>query len=376
MRLGFKDIKTLVVKIGTTLLSGESGFEGFVLEELVKNLAQVKRERNLNLLLVSSGAMGCGMDVLGMKERPTLLPMKQATAAVGQSRLMHYYEVLFQTYGDGLKAAQVLLSASDLDDRQSYLNVRNTINALLEFGNVIPVVNENDSTAPDELRFGDNDTLAARVASKVGADLLIILSNVDGLYSTDPASDPNAELLAEIESVTPEIEGLATGTRVATSIGGMQTKLDAAKIACSSGMPMVIANGHRANVIADVLDGQGPMTVFGASQNSLSHRKRWIAFGRAAKGAVHVDDGARRALVDRGTSLLAAGIVQVEGQFEAGEAVGIKDSLGREVARGLTNYSQRDLASIKGLKSNEIEGTLGYKDYDEVIHRDNLVILE
>ena len=372
----FKDIKTLVVKIGTTLLSGESGFEGFVLEELVKNLAQVKHERGLNLLLVSSGAMGCGMDVLGMKERPTLLPMKQATAAVGQSRLMHYYEVLFQTYGDGLKAAQILLSASDLDDRRSYLNLRNTINALFEFGDVVPIVNENDSTAPDELRFGDNDTLAARVASKVGADLLIILSNVDGLYSSDPATDPKAELLAQIENVTPEIEALASGTRAATSIGGMNTKLEAAKIACSSGMPMVIANGHRANVIADVLDGKGPMSVFGASQNRLSHRKRWIAFGRATKGAVHVDDGARKALLDRGKSLLAAGIVEVEGQFEPGEAVGIKDSSGREVARGLTNYSQRDVASIKGLHSNEIEGTLGYKDYDEVIHRDNLVILE
>ena len=203
----FPKIKTLVVKIGTTLLTGERGFEGEVLEAVVKDLAKLKRERNLNLLIVSSGAMGCGMQRLGMTKRPTLLPVKQAVAAIGQSRLMHIYEVLFQTYGDGLQVAQVLLSASDLDRRQSYLNVRNTVNALFEFGNVIPILNENDSTATAELRFGDNDTLAAKVASKINAGLLIILSNVDGLYDGDPSSG-DAKLIPHVNAVTAEIEAL------------------------------------------------------------------------------------------------------------------------------------------------------------------------
>ena len=375
MTSAFTDIKTLVVKIGTTLLSNEHGFDGQVLEEVVKDLSRIKHERGINLLIVSSGAMGCGMDRLGIRERPTALPLKQATAAVGQARLMHFYEALFETYGDGLRTAQVLLSTHDLDNRQSYLNVRNTINALFEFENVVPIVNENDSTAPDELRFGDNDTLAAKVAAKIDADLLIILSNVDGLYDKDPSTHPDAKLIEHVEKVTHEIENFAEDTVTPTSIGGMKTKLEAAKIACASGLPTVIANGHRENVVSAVLAGEGAMTVFGASDNSISHRKRWIAFGRAAKGSVRIDDGARAALIERGTSLLAAGIVAVDGGFEAGDAITLHDSAGRDIARGLTNYSSADVDAIKGLKSQEIAAKLGRKELDEVIHRDNLVIL-
>ena len=188
MQYDFSKIKTLVVKIGTTLLSNEDGFDGSILENLVQDMARVKRTYDLNLLIVSSGAIGCGMDRLGMAERPTLLPLKQATAAVGQARLMHLYETLFRSSSEGLKTAQVLLSTRDLDDRQSYLNVRNTINTLFEFGDIVPIVNENDSTATHELRFGDNDTLSARVASKIDADLLIVLSDIDGLYRTNPTT--------------------------------------------------------------------------------------------------------------------------------------------------------------------------------------------
>ena len=375
MKSKFADIRTLVVKIGTTLLSNEHGFEGQVLEELVKDLARVKHERGINLLIVSSGAMGCGMDRLGIRERPTTLPLKQATAAVGQARLMHFYEALFQTYGDGLRTAQVLLSTYDLDNRESYLNVRNTINTLFEFENVVPIVNENDSTAPDELRFGDNDTLAAKVAAKIDADLLIILSNVDGLYDKDPSAHPDAKLIGHIEKVTQEIERFAEDTLAPTSIGGMKTKLEAAKIACASGLPTVIANGHRENVISGVLAGEGAMTVFGASDNSMTHRKRWIAFGRAPKGSIQIDAGARAAVVEKGSSLLAAGIIGLDGDFEPGEAITIQDSARGDIARGLTNYSRSDLDAIKGLKSQEIAGKLGRKDFDEVIHRDNLVIL-
>ncbi len=375
MAAAFSDIKTLVVKIGTTLLTGNHGFERAVIEDVVKDIAKLKRERGMNVIIVSSGAMGCGMDRLGMSTRPSSLPEKQATAAVGQSRLMHVYEELLDAHGGGLHAAQVLLSARDLDDRRGYLNVRNTLNALFDFGNVIPIINENDSTATEEIRVGDNDTLSAMVASKINADLLIILSNVDGLYDKDPSTDPSARLVDRVEAVTAETEALASGTRAATSIGGMKTKLSAARIACVTGTPMVIANGRRPNAVSEILAGTCPMTYFGASLNAMPHRKRWIAFGRSPRGAVIVDDGAREALLGKGRSLLPAGVVAVEGAFELGEAVNVKDSTGREIARGLSNYASREVEVIKGHKSTEVERLLGYRDFDEVIHRDNLVIL-
>ena len=376
------DITTLVVKIGTSLLTDANGFEagphvfgGRVLESVVKELAALKSERNLNVLIVSSGAIGCGMDLLGLRERPRLLPIKQATAAVGQSRLMHWYEALFQKYGNGLRPAQVLLSAGDLDDRQRYLNVRNTIKALFDFRTVVPVVNENDSVATEELKFGDNDTLAARVAAKIDADLLVILSDVDGLYDKNPARFKGARLVEHVETVTDEIEALADGASSETSIGGMTTKVAAARIACAAAVRTVIANGHRPYVLHDVLDGKGPSTTFGASKEGLSQRKRWIAFGRAARGTLQIDDGATNALRHKGKSLLAAGITRVVGQFDMGAAVRVADGAGRVIACGLVNYSSADIAKIRGCRSAEIRGILGRKDFDEVIHRNNLVLL-
>ena len=369
------DIRTLVVKIGTTLLSGERPFDGQLLEDIVKDLARTKRERVMNVLIVSSGAIGCGMNALGITERPKLLPLKQATAAVGQSILMHYYEALFRAYGEGLKTAQVLLSASDLDNRQSYLNVRNTIKALFDLENVIPIVNENDSTAIEELKFGDNDTLAAKIAAKIDADLLIILSDVDGLYDGNPVKNKSAKLIEHVPKITREIEALAGDTVGETSVGGMRTKLAAAKITCSAGVPMVIANGRTPHIIADVLAGKARATVFGPAREALSHRKRWIAFGRKVQGAVHVDDGARNALLNRGTSLLPAGITRVEGSFGVGAAVRVVDSSGRDIARGLVNFSSEEVVRILGRKSKEIPAILGHRDFDEVIHRDNLVVL-
>jgi glutamate 5-kinase len=288
---------------------------------------------------------------------------------------MHYYEVLFERYGDGLHVAQVLLSAADLDDRLRYINVRNTIQALFALKSVIPVVNENDSVATDELRFGDNDTLSARVAAKIDADLLIILSDVDGLFDRNPRKHSDARLVPHVPRVTDAIEKLAEDTLTETSIGGMVTKLRAAKIACASGLMMVIANGARPGILRGILDNRAEATTFGASKDALSHRKRWIAFGRAARGQVQVDDGARRALLEQGRSLLAAGIRGVTGSFDMGAAVRIVDSKGREIASGLVNYSSADLDRIKGCKSTEIKAILGRKDFDEVIHRDNLVVL-
>ena len=375
MNTNLTDVKTVVVKIGTSLLSGERGFDGQIVEEIVKDLSALKRERNLNILMVSSGAMGCGMDILGMKERPRLLPLKQATAAVGQSRLMHYYETLFLVYGDGLKTAQILLSPPDLDNRRTYLNVRNTIRTLFDLGSVIPIVNENDPVSTDELKFGDNDTLAARIASKIDADLLIILSNIDGLYDSDPSQNPGAKLIEQVEAVTPELEMLADDTLTETTIGGMKTKLDAAKIACASGLPMAIANGRKDYIVRRVLDGDEKCTMFGHSSAILPHRKRWIAFGRASRGAIEVDEGCRRALIKGGSSLLPAGITKVVSQFDMGSAVRIVDPQGREIGCGLVNYSSDEIRRIQGCNTRDIQAILGRKDYDEIIHRDNLVLL-
>lgn len=369
------DIKTLVIKVGTTLLTDKRPFDGRLLKDIVEDVARLKRERGINILIVSSGAIGCGMNALGITERPKLLPFKQATAAVGQAALMHTYETLFCEKGNGLKTAQVLLSASDLDNRKTYLNIRNTIHALFALKGVVPIVNENDSTATEELKFGDNDTLAAKIAARIDADHLIILSDVDGLFDKNPVRYKSAKLIEYVEEITDAIEALAGDTVVETSVGGMKTKLAAAKIACSAGVPVTLANGRKPHVILDVLRGTARATLFAASADVLPHRKRWIAFGRKARGAVRIDDGARTALLERGKSLLPAGITDVHGVFPAGAAIRVLDANGREIARGLTNYDNEEVLRIKGCSSKKIVAILGQKDFDEVIHRDNLVVL-
>ena len=375
MRFEPDKIRTLVIKIGTQLLSGRKAFEGKVMEAVVKEIGNLKRQHHLNVLIVSSGAVGCGMNTLGLKERPTDLPGKQAVAAVGQATLMHYYQTLLDTYGQGLKSAQVLLSWADLDNRRSYLNVRNTFNTLFSMKNVVTIVNENDSTAVEELRFGDNDTLAARIAAKINAGLLIILSDIDGLYDKNPAQHKDARLIPVVENITDEIWAGAEGAGSVVSTGGMRTKLEAARIACAAGVPVAIANGHYDGIVHNVIEGAAPCTVFLPVREALSHRKRWIAFGRAVQGRLSVDDGARKALLSQGKSLLAAGVTGVQGVFDVGAAVAIVDTAGKDIARGLVNYSSRDIERIKGRKSVEIATLLGHKDFDEVVHRDNLALL-
>jgi glutamate 5-kinase len=227
-------IKRLVVKIGTNLLTGKQGFEGMALERMVKEVCALKQESGMDVLIVSSGAVGCGMQALSLAKRPAVLPDKQAVAAVGQARLMHYYETLFRTYGDGLTTAQVLLTQSDLDSRKNYLNVRNTLLTLFSMGNVVPIVNENDSTATEELRFGDNDTLAAKIAAKINANLLIILTDVEGLYDKNPQTDATARLIRDVENITPELESAAGGAGSIAATGGMRTKIEAARIATAA----------------------------------------------------------------------------------------------------------------------------------------------
>jgi len=315
------------------------------------------------------------MDALGLVKRPTALPEKQAVAAVGQARLMHYYETLFRVYGKGMTTAQILLTQADLDSRQNYLNIRNTLSTLFTMKSVVPVVNENDSTATEELRFGDNDTLAAKIAAKANADLLIILTDVDGLFDKDPREDPTASLIREVTQITDEIEALAGGAGSIASTGGMRTKLQAAKIAVAAGVDCIITSGYRKRVLHQILAGEAPHTNFRPAKVALSHRKRWIAFGRSICGTLHVDAGATAALVEKGKSLLPVGVQKVEGRFGAGAAVRIVDDAGAMIACGLANYDSETIDLLKGKKTEEITSILGHNDYDEIVHRDNLVLM-
>lgn len=370
-----KHPKRIVIKIGTNLLTGKHAFEGHVLEEVVKEVCDLKQSEGMEILIVSSGAIGCGMESLQLAKRPTLLPEKQAVAAVGQARLMHYYETLFRAYGNGLTTAQVLLTQADLDSRENYLNVRNTLNTLLALGNVVPIINENDSTATEELRFGDNDTLAAKIAAKINAHLLIILTDVEGLYDRNPREGGKAKLIRDVYHITPEIESLAGGAGSVVSTGGMRTKIEAAKIATAAGVDCVITLGRQPNVIHGALADEVPRTRFYSSTATLSHRKRWIAFGRHVSGTLQIDDGAKTAVLHQGKSLLPAGIIKVEGNFNAGAAVRVVDKKANLIARGLVNYDSDSLKKIIGRKSVEIAEILGRKDFDEAIHRNNMVLL-
>ena len=368
-------VHTLVLKIGTSLLSGRLAFEGHVMESVVKELCALKKEHNLNVLLVSSGAVGCGMKTLNLTRRPEALPEKQAVAAVGQATLMHYYETLFMTYGEGLHTAQVLLTLRDLDQRDSYLNVRNTIQNLFQMKSIVPVVNENDSTAVDQLRLGDNDTLAAKIAAKLSAGLLVILSDVDGLYGGNPQEDPDAPHIANVTEITSAIEEYAGGAGTVTGTGGMRTKLDAARIAMAAGVPTIIADGHTPDIVHRILNGTARCTHFEPGVAALSHRKRWIAFARTVSGTLQIDAGACDAILAHGKSLLPAGIASTRGAYREGDAVEIRDPDGVLIARALVNYSSEEVKKIMGRKSQEIAAILGGKTCDEVVHRDNLVLI-
>ncbi len=375
MSMPSKASKRIVVKIGTNLLTGRRAFDGHILEGLVQEIVSLKQDQGMDVLIVTSGAVGCGMDALGLVKRPTALPEKQAVAAVGQARLMHYYETLFRVYGKGMTTAQILLTQADLDSRQNYLNIRNTLSTLFTMKSVVPVVNENDSTATEELRFGDNDTLAAKIAAKANVDLLIILTDVDGLFDKDPREDPTASLIREVTQITDEIEALAGGAGSIASTGGMRTKLQAAKIAVAAGVDCIITSGYRKRVLHQILAGEAPHTNFRPAKVALSHRKRWIAFGRSICGTLHVDAGATAALVEKGKSLLPVGVQKVEGRFGAGAAVRIVDDAGAMIACGLANYDSETIDLLKGKKTEEITSILGHNDYDEIVHRDNLVLM-
>jgi len=369
MRKSLVKARRIVVKVGTSTLTYSNGHLNLQrIEQLVREIADL-HNRGMEVLLVSSGAIGVGANRMGMKKIPRTLPEKQALAAIGQGALMQLYEKLFLEYSKIV--AQVLLSREDMNERIRYLNATNALLAMLKM-NVIPVINENDTVAVEEIKFGDNDTLSATVAGLVDADLLIILSDVDGLYSTDPREDDEAVLISQVEEITPEMEQSSLNRGSSFSSGGMYTKLQAAKMCMASGVSMVIANSEEKSIMRRIAAGEELGTIFIPCEKKMHARDKWIAFGKVVQGKIAVDGGANTALLKRGKSLLPSGIIEVEGEFERGAVVAVINGDSDEIARGIVNYNSLEISLIKGKKTSEIEKILGEKDYDEVIHRNNL----
>ena len=362
--------KTLVIKIGTSALSRDDDtLDGERFAALARQIHLI-REAGKKVVIVSSGAIGSGIGLLGLKKRPDDLPHLQAAAAVGQAHLIRRYDDCLQPFG--YRAAQLLLTANDFKHRARYLNVRNTLRTLFEY-NTIPIVNENDTVSVEEIRFGDNDRLAALVTNLLDEPLLVILSVIDGLYDGNPG-DPQARVIPVVEKFDDTILKLATDDRSKRGTGGMQSKLDAARNATSVGENVIIANGRDHNVIEKILNGEEVGTLFLAQGESVPAWKRWIGYSLPPKGRYRLDDGARDAIRQRGRSLLAIGITGVEGHFVKGEVVALVDREGIEFARGLTNYNSDDARRVAGKKTGQIAEILGTQPYDEVVHCDNLVV--
>ncbi|MFO8143746.1 MAG: glutamate 5-kinase [Dehalococcoidales bacterium] len=364
----------MIVKLGTSLVTGDSAhLDEEVLAALVKQVAGL-HDRGRQIIIVSSGSIALGKYRLGISRRIKGIPYRQVLASVGQSHLMQVYNRLFQNYG--ITVAQALLAKSDLSERAGYLNARNTLLALLEL-RAIPIVNENDVVAVDEIRgavFGDNDNLSAMVANLVDADILIILSDIAGLYTADPRSNPEAELIPVVKSIDERVESLAYGTSNSLATGGMKTKIEAARLATASGVDLVIANGREPDVITRLAGGETIGTRFRSAASKLESRQRWMLSGLSTRGKLIVDTGAATALRKRG-SLLAAGIERGEGKFERGDIVNIYDSDSHHLGCGITSYSSEEIGIIKGAHSRKIAALLSYDYGSEVVHRNNLVLI-
>ncbi|MBM4333280.1 MAG: glutamate 5-kinase [Deltaproteobacteria bacterium] len=365
-------VHRIVLKVGSQVLTAKGrSLNQAIFDRLAKEVSAAKK-KGVEVVIVSSGAIAAGMSRLGLTEKPKTIPQKQASAAIGQSALMWNYERAFTFYGE--KVAQVLLTRDDLSNRNRYLNARNTLLTLLDFG-VIPIINENDTVAVEEIKFGDNDNLSALVTSLVNADLLVVLSDIDGLYDRDPRLHKNAKLIPLVPQVTVEMEMKASGTLSPISIGGMVTKLQAARKAALFGVPTILANGTVDGIIEKILRGEEVGTLFASEVNKLNSRKHWIAFTLKARGKIIVDEGAKKAILQKGKSLLPSGVLGAEGKFGPSDPVVLTDTQGQDFAKGLSNYTSSEINKIKGLKTTEIEIKLGYKYSDEIIHRDDLVVL-
>jgi glutamate 5-kinase len=366
-----KPTRRIVAKVGSALVTnGGAGIDRSAIARWAADVASL-RAQGVEVIFVSSGAVAEGMARLGWTTRPKAMPELQAAAAVGQMGLVNVYEQAFAAHG--LHTAQVLLTHEDLADRKRYLNARSTLTALLKH-NVIPIINENDTVTTDEIRFGDNDTLGALVANLIDAQTLVLLTDQKGLYTADPRTNPAAQFISVGRADDPQYETMAGGTGTGISRGGMLTKILAARRAANSGIHTVIASGHEPDVLRRLLDGEAIGTLLHAPEASLGKRKSWLADHLQLRGKVTLDAGATRALLHGGKSLLPIGVVSVMGEFERGDAIGCIDESGRELARGLTNYSSNETLRIMRKPSSEIELVLGYVDEDELIHRDNLVV--
>lgn len=367
-----RKVNRIVLKLGSYVLTTSSWkLDRKVLTDVTGTVAGA-RSTGREVLLVSSGAIAAGMGVLGMKERPRVIAQEQAAAAVGQIRLMGIYERMLRRYG--LTAAQVLLTHDDLRSRERFLNARRTLFSLLEFG-AVPVINENDTTVVEEIRFGDNDNLASLVTNLVQADILVILTDIDGLYDRDPRACAGARLIPVVEKIDRAVESLAMGTHHTISRGGMATKLSAAKTAARFGIPTIIANGKCPGNLERILAGEPVGTLILPQQNKLASRKHWIAYMLKPRGVICVDEGAKQAMLLHRRSLLPSGIISSQGDFDAGESVSCRDSNGVEFARGLTAYSAREIEKIRGMKTSQIKDIVGRDTSVEVINRDDLVTL-
>ncbi|MBW2476501.1 MAG: glutamate 5-kinase [Deltaproteobacteria bacterium] len=363
-------VKRVVIKIGSAVITSGEALDLERIATICDDVNQL-RQRGYEVVLVSSGAVAAGKADLGISGRPKTIPLKQAAAAIGQSRLMRAYKDALRPHG--LKAAQILLTRDDLANRRRYLNARNTLMTLFEYG-IVPIINENDTVVVDEIRFGDNDNLSAMATNLVEAQLLVILSDVDGLYDNDPRSHEGAQLISEVERITTDIEAMAGATISDHGTGGMATKVKAAKRATLYGAGTAIINGRIPHNLLYLFDGHELGTYFLPAIDPMAARKHWIAFTKKPRGKLFLDEGAQLAVVNRGKSLLPSGILRLEGTFERGDAVRLCDYQGQELAKGVTNYNTSELNQILGRKTSEIEAILGYKYGDEVVHRDNLVL--
>jgi glutamate 5-kinase len=366
----FDSAKRIVVKVGSGVLTAGHGLNIQAIQTISGQIGMLS-EKGIEFVLVSSGAIASGLKKVGLLKRPGDIPGRQAAAAIGQAGLILEYEKAFQKHDK--KVAQILLTRDDLKNRKRYLNARNTLNKLLSW-NVLPIINENDTVATEEIKIGDNDNLSAMIAILMDADILINLTDIDGLYTKDPRTYKDAKLISFVDTIDKDIQRMASGIPGALGTGGMLSKIKAAVKVTSAGIPMVIARGEKPDILLKLFAGETLGTYFVPGKSRLSSRKCWIAFSLTPKGKIEIDDGAAEALLKKGKSLLPIGITAVEGSFDIGACVEFIKKDGIKLGIGLVNYSSSDILKIKGLQSSQIKAKLGYKPYDDVIHRDNLAI--
>lgn len=373
LREGFAGKKRIIVKVGSSTITHDTGrLNYYRIEKLVREMADLENEGH-EMILVTSAAVSAGMDTLGLTKRPDSIRQKQALAAVGQGVLMHVYERIFREYGQ--KVGQVLLTRMDMQDRKKFMNSRNTLLAMIDMG-IIPIINENDVVAVDEFKIGDNDTLAAMVSGIVEADLLILLSDIDGLYTANPQTHEDATIIPVVEEIDKALFDIAGGAGSSMGTGGMYTKIQAASIATAADVDMIIALGSEDGIIRRICKGEPVGTLFKAKHNHLHAKKRWLVSGSKPMGNIVVDAGCAKALMDHGSSLLPVGITSVEGRFHESDIVTVTYE-GNVIAKGIVNYNSVNINAIKGLQTERIESVLGHDGiYEEIIHRDNLVLMQ